>query len=361
MLLVLGMGSQLSAQTPIDKKATRKTKALLANLHRYSEDQIMFGHQDDLAYGVDWVREEGRSDVQDVCGDYPAVFGWDVSKLGQGPVNIDSVNFADMQQWMITAYEMGGINTISWHMDNFATGGDSWDTTSAIPMILPGGSKHADYVKKLDLFADFVQGLRSGFFNRPIPIVFRPFHEHTGSWFWWGEGHRTAEQYISLWRFTVEYLRDTKGLHNILYAYSPDIFPDKKEYLKCYPGDDYVDILGLDDYHDVGAHGDPKELTRRLRMLVELAEDKNKVAALTETGRERIPYSEWWTQTLLKHIQTDPIASKIAWVLLWRNDSFTHHYAPFDGHTSSKDFLKFYANPSTWFVDDLPNMYRKRL
>ncbi|MEM7368527.1 MAG: glycosyl hydrolase [Bacteroidota bacterium] len=357
---LLFVSQHVYAQSPIDTKATRKTRALLSNLHHFAGDRLLIGHQDDLAYGVNWERETGRSDVKEVCGDYPAVFGWDVSKLGQRPVNIDSVNFMDMQQWIIDVFKMGGINTISWHMDNFATGGDSWDTTSCLPQILAGGSKHSAYVKKLDQFADFVRGLRAGAFNRPIPIIFRPFHEHTGSWFWWGEGHRSAEQYISIWRFTVAYLRDTKKLHNILYAYSPDIFPDKKTYLSCYPGDEYVDILGVDDYHDVSSHGDPKELTRRLRMLVELAEEKGKVAALTETGRERIPYAEWWTQTLLKHIQADPVATKIAWVLLWRNDSFLHHYVPFDGHSSSRDFQRFYADPTTWFVEDLPNMYRKR-
>ena len=362
LVLILGFlfPILLSAQSPpIDKKATRKTKALLANLHRYAKAQLLFGHQDDLAYGVNWIAEPGRSDVQEVCGDYPAVFGWDVSKLGQQAWNIDSVNFESMKAWIIDAYRSGGIHSISWHMDNFATGGNSWDTTSAVAMILPGGSKHGEYVKKLDLFAAFVDDLRSGFFNSPIPIIFRPFHEHTGAWFWWGEGHRSPEQYKALWRFTVEYLRDEKGIHHLLYAYSPDIFEDKETYLTCYPGDAYVDILGMDDYHDVSSHGKPEDLTRRLRMLVEMAQERGKVAALSETGRERIPYAEWWTQTLLKSIQADPLARQIAWVLIWRNANFKHHYAPYFEHTSSRDFVRFYEEETTWFLGDLPKMYRK--
>ncbi|MCK5105452.1 MAG: hypothetical protein KAR17_21660 [Cyclobacteriaceae bacterium] len=77
---------------PIDKKATKKTKALYANLQVISTQGVLFGHQDDLAYGIGWKEEKGRSDVKDVCGSYPALYGWDVSKLGN-TINIDSVNF----------------------------------------------------------------------------------------------------------------------------------------------------------------------------------------------------------------------------------------------------------------------------
>ena len=51
-----------------------------------------------------------------------------------------------------------------------------------------------------------------------IPIIFRPFHEPNGGAFWWGDRHATPEQYKALWRFTVGYPRDRKGLHNIIWA-----------------------------------------------------------------------------------------------------------------------------------------------
>ena len=345
----------------VDAQATKETQALFLNLKNSMGQRILFGHQDDLAYGVTWKDwHKKRSDVKDVCGKYPAVFGWELGQLGRYSHNLDSVVFDNMKDWIKEAYKMGGINTISWHMDNFATGGNAWDVgENVVATLLPGGANHEAYKAKLDLFAEFVQDLQVGFlFKKDIPIVFRPFHEHTGGWFWWGQPHCSPDEYKALWRFTVQYLRDEKGLHNLLYCYSPDIIRDRDHYLECYPGDEYVDILGLDDYHDVGENGNPEELTRRLRIVVQLAEEKGKVAALTETGREAIPVADWWTRTLLEPIQSDPVASRIAWLLVWRNARPTHHYAPYPGHSSVPDFIKFFNDPVTAFQGEYPNFYR---
>ncbi|MEM6700321.1 MAG: glycosyl hydrolase, partial [Bacteroidota bacterium] len=153
------------------------------------------------------------------------------------------------------------------------------------------------------------------------------------------------------------YLRDEKELHNLLWAYSPDIFKNKAHYLECYPGDEYVDILGLDDYHDVGRYGKTKNLIRRLKMVVELAEERDKFAALTETGLESIPKKNWWTEKLLKNIKSDPTASKIAWMLVWRNDRPAHHYAPYPNHISEEDFIKFSEDSMMLFSEDLSSIY----
>jgi mannan endo-1,4-beta-mannosidase len=323
----------------------------------------LFGHQDALAYGVLWKTwHKSRSDVHDVCGKYPAVFGWELGFLGKSAYSLDSVKFEALQEWIREVYRMGGINTISWHMDNFVTGNKSWDTTGrVVRTLLPGGSHHTEYVEKLDQFAEFVKPLKTGppFFRKAVPVIFRPFHEHTGSWFWWGQPHCTPEEYKALWRFTVEYLRDKKRLHQIIYAYSTDIFRDESHYLECYPGDAYVDVLGMDDYHDVGPHGRKEDLVKRLRMLVKMADERRKIAALTETGREAIPEPHWWTQTLLEPIKADPVASRIAWILVWRNYKTTHHYAPYPGHVSVPDFLQFSQDPAMSFCEDLPPMYRK--
>ena len=108
----------------VDKNATRETKALYQNLKRISSEGFMFGHQDTDAYGVGWRKQDGRSDVKDVCGSYPAVHGWDVGKSLANPMNIDSVSFDKMLNWIKQTYERGGINAISWHVDNPVTKSD---------------------------------------------------------------------------------------------------------------------------------------------------------------------------------------------------------------------------------------------
>lgn len=341
-----------------DQHAHRNVRALYANLQDIAGQGILFGHQDALAYGVMWKEEEGRSDVKDVCGAYPAVFGWDVSKLGKSRYNIDTVYFEKMRHWILEAYKMGAVNTISWHMDNPVSGGTAWDTVSAVAAILPGGPKHEMYVAQLGLFASFVKSLRAGFPRKPVPIIFRPFHEQSGPWFWWGKGNCSAEEYKALWRFTVEYLRDTIGLNNLLYAYSPDIVESAEHYLEFYPGDEYVDILGLDDYRDVELLSGQEALTRRLELVTRLAAEKGKVAALTETGYEGIPDSSWWTDVLLRRIKASPEAQKIAYLLVWRNANPKHHYAPYPGHGSAPNFVAFKSDPALLFQDNMPKMYR---
>lgn len=341
---------------PIDENATKKTKALFINLQHIAGNGIIFGHQDDLAYGVGWKNEKGRSDVKDVSGSYPALYGWDVSKLGKR-LNIDSVDFENMKRWIKEGYKRGGINTISWHMDNPATGGDSWDNTPAVKTILPGGEKHEFYKQRLDLFADLLNELKVGFGTK-IPIIFRPFHEHTGSWFWWGKGNCTSEEYIALWRFTVEYLRDNRDIHHLLYSYSTDQFNSETQYLEFYPGDDYVDIIAFDDYHSIKSKESRDNLIYRLKTVVELAEAKGKIAAFSETGLERIPLEDWFTSVLLDGIKADETGRRVSYVMVWRNAWPHHHYAPYPGHNSVSDFIKFKDDSYTIFEDDLPNMYK---
>lgn len=207
------------------------------------------------------------------------------------------------------------------------------------------------------MFADFLNELKVGLGTK-IPIIFRPFHEHTGSWFWWGKGNCTSEEYIALWRFTLEYLRDEKNLHHLLYSYSTDQFNSEEQYLEFYPGDNYVDIIAFDDYHSIKSIDEQEKLVYRLKTVVELAESKDKVAALSETGLETIPVDDWFTSILLNGIESDDIGKRIAYVMVWRNAWPHHHYAPYPGHSSAADFIKFRKDPYTIFEDDLPKMYR---
>ena len=77
----------------VDPGATELTKVLFENLKLNMGKGVMFGHQDDLAYGVEWKAQKDMSDVKGACGHFPAIFGWELGKLGQRPVNIDSVDF----------------------------------------------------------------------------------------------------------------------------------------------------------------------------------------------------------------------------------------------------------------------------
>jgi mannan endo-1,4-beta-mannosidase len=342
---------------------------LFTNLKQLSQDHVLFGHHDALAYGFNWRNEPNRSDVKDITGSHPAVYGWDVSRLfRRRGTEYAPQRAAQLRKWIGEGYERGSVITLCWHMPNPATNTDAWDTTRVVYKMLPGGDLHEGYKAKLDVLADFLKSLHTGSLTwlglgQQVPVIFRPFHEHTGNWFWWGQQHSTVEEFKHLWRFTVTYLRDEKQVENLLYAYSTDVFDSEEEYLERYPGDEYIDLLGFDDYHSIRTVETRDVLTKRLRIVAGLAEARGKLAALTETGVETVPDSTWWTQVLLPGIQADTLGQRIAFVMVWRNannetDRSNHFYAPYPGHHSEADFIRFYQDPYVLFENQLPNLYQ---
>lgn len=340
----------------VDSLATTETVFLFNNLKKISEQNVVFGHHETTAYGIGWAGEPNRSDIKDVANDYPGVYGWDFGSIFW-PDNYDLKKFP-VDKFVKDAYEREGINIFCWHASNPVTQKGFYDTTVAVKKIIPGGGYYLRYLGWLDRIADFVEQLKDST-GKPIPIIFRPFHEFDGSWFWWGKRHCTREEFIELWRTTVDYLKNKRKLRNILYAFSPDRnFYSEEDYLDRYPGDDYVDILGTDIYYDFTPDGDGLEwITKKLKIVSALAEKKNKIAAFTETGLEGIVNDKWYTDRLLKSFDDDSI--KIAFVMVWRNANKTHHYAPYKGHPSAVDFVDFALTPKIIFEKQLKGLYSK--
>jgi mannan endo-1,4-beta-mannosidase len=347
LLLLLSFCKQAVIAQQADRNASPATKKLLKNLHRLSGKGILFGHQDDLAYGVGWKYQDGRSDVREVTGEFPALFGWDVSGIEKNKAeNIDGVPFSKMRNYIRQAYDMGAVNTISWHLDNPSNGKSSWDTTSnTVPNILPGGPKHQLYKSWLNKLAAFMGSLK-GSDGKPIPVIFRPYHELTGSWFWWGKKQCSAADYKALFRFTQDYLKNSKHIHNLIYVYNVADFSSKEEYMERYPGDEYVDIISFDAYqYGAVSNGAAfiKDLTSRLGIQQEIARERRKLAALAEFGYAEIPDSTWWTNVVWKSIEPHPIA----YLMAWRNAGYrpvekdNHYYVPYKGQASAADFLEF--------------------
>ena len=358
LLLPLNAGlAQSNSNGLINENSTDKTKSLYTNFSKTKGRGVMFGHQDDLALGVKWKFENGRSDIQEVCNDFPAVFGWDVGMIGKQSTNQDGISFDMMTSWMKLTYKSGGINTISWSMDNPITEGPCTDLTPAVASIIPGGEYHDKYKSSLDVFAQYTKQLNIGKGDEKlIPIIFRPFHQSSIEKFWWSMENCQPKDFIELWRFTVEYLNNEKGLENIIYAYSTDAFSSVDEFMEFYPGDEYVDIIGLNLY-DTGQQDFALELSKKLMVLNTIGAEYGKVTAITETGYKQVPISTWWTDQLIKGIFTNRSTANISYLMVGKNLSSDHFYAPFPEHSSAENFKQLYQNMYTLFLEDLQDVY----
>lgn len=367
-----------------DADATDSTKAMAAYLMGLQKSgQVLFGHQNSTFRSV---RDDGKtSDVKDITGSEAGLFGIDTLALaGMETGKTTRQEAIDTSvAAAIKAYEGGSLISLSCHMPNFTnskitkTGDEKYpydftkcdftesqDVTPCADYILEGGEYNPQFNAYLDIIADFAKALQ----DKNIPVLFRPFHENSGSWFWWGSS-TSVESYQAMWRYTVNYLED-KGVHNFLYVYSPNgPVASETDYLERYPGDAYVDVLGFDyydDYSDVSKYtGDAffEALAKSCDVVAGLAEKKNKIPTIAEAGvrvtgagrdslivsKNPIKDHDWYNK-----IVNTASEHKIPYFLLWANFGEGNFFIPYktsdtQGQELINEFISSYNNEKSIF------------
>jgi mannan endo-1,4-beta-mannosidase len=354
----------------VDANATKETVALFYNLKRLAKTKTAIGQQD--AFNSFYQDAGGDSDIKKNTGYDPAVLGSDFMFITDKNNNNQADNWFYQQEQKIVsdvkaAYAKGIINTFSWHLrepnkeDSFyAADMTAEQKATAFKSILPGGANNEWYKKKLDKIASVILNLK-GSNGELIPVIFRPFHEFDGSWFWWGASFCTPEEYKQAFQFTVDYLKNTKGVHNILYAFSPDnSYTTEANYLSRYPGDKYVDIIGMDNYGDFNNQGQTgsDKANAKLKILSDYAKAKVKIAALTETGyrvTSTTPVITDWFSTLLYNALTKNDI-QISYVMFWNNNK-DGYYVPTGSVSNAADFKTYSSKTKSTLLNTLPKMY----
>ena len=351
----------------VDKNASTETAALFYNLRNLGKTKIIIGQHD--AFNS-FYQNSGSSDIKKTTGNDPSILGSDFMFITDKD-NPNNNWYIQQENKIIQdskdAYAKGMINTFCWHLREpyneksfYSADMTSEQRTDAFKSLAPGGKFNDWYKKKLDKVASVVSNLKDTN-GKQIPIIFRPFHEFDGNWFWWGANYCTAEEYISVYRFTVNYLRDTKNVHNILFAFSPDnSYTTPSSYLSRYPGDDYVDILGMDNYGDFDNKGTSGAslANSKLKLISDLAISKNKIAALTETGyrvTSTTPaINNWFSTYLYDAINNNNV--QIAYIMFWSNTS-SGYYVPIPGTSNATDFQNFAVKSKIVLQNTLPKLY----
>lgn len=178
----------------------------------------------------------------------------------------------------ISNHLISPINTFS---DNFKTA----ISNEEFARIFVDGSIERE--RWIDILNETAKGLDK-FKQANVPVLFRPLHEMNGDWFWWGADNTTGgslerqKLFVQLYRDMHDYFSKEKGLNNLIWIYSPD--RGRPSLVEYYPGNEYVDIVGLDAYFN--GQEDIDDLKADYKIMTQTFD---KPYALTETG----PRSNW--------------------------------------------------------------------
>ena len=233
-------GQIASAIEPANPNASPSTRALLNffdSLNTRSNKNILSGQFSDFGNGAN-LRIMER--VHEKTGHWPALIGVDYADFGPGSLTYDTPNKVALEYW-----KQGGLVTISAHMYNPANpkGGGLRDKGVDLNELLAAGTETSQrWMQQLDLMAEGLKHLK----DAGVVVLWRPFHEMNGAWFWWGA--KDPQAFIKVWRHMFDYFSKTKGLDNLLWVYGPN---HGKKTAAYYAGDQYVDIVGLDAYTDL--------------------------------------------------------------------------------------------------------------
>lgn len=268
-------------------------------------------------------------------GNYPAICGFELLAYspnilleGASPECISEVeNNRNTLQLAMDWAEKGGLITFTWHWFSPLGGHDksfySKNTDFNAKLALEDGSKENIAFKK-DL--DHMAALLQAFCDKHIPILWRPFHESEGEWFWWGaQGLETAKK---LYQFMFRYYTEYYHLDNLIWVWN-------NPKIEGYVGDDYCDIISLDQYPQAHIHTSFSEKYNQLKAITKA----DKGTAIAESGI--IPDGD-----ALK-------ADKIPWLwyMTWSND-----FALTENFNSFEALRKLYQSDYAITLEKLKNL-----
>ena len=299
-----------SALLPSDPNASASARSLFASLAALSgapKLKMAFGAQRTNQEGVHWSAMDGsgnRSDILTNTGEWPSMFGFNFGSLTNGFSDV-AANAASLPNVVAAAKragELGGIIAAHFPTNNPIKCShkpeykDCEKDPTGEPMknLLPkgqGNESNGKGNKQWNAWLDAAAAAAHAV--APSPLLFRPFHENYLN-NWWGSPYCTPSEFIAGWRYTVDYLRNTKNVHNMLFVYAPDqpvrSISSPLGYAERWPGDDYVDVCAFDHYdhpstpHHCADSNFTNEFLADIHMVVNFAVAHGKIPAVGEFG-----------------------------------------------------------------------------
>ena len=282
ILLMLFMVSGISAQE--SRQLSPEAENLLQYLKEIEGEKTLSG----TTANVNWNINEAKW-VNRHTGKWPALNFFDFIHLPFSPSNwIDYSNITEVYNW----HKNGGIVGCMWHWNMPTNDGQDWTCTPGTgnketgfdvrKIFEPESAEYKQMMNDIDKVASTLKKLK----QRKIPVLWRPLHEAGGQWFWWG---LDAEACNELWRVMYKRFHEA-GLNNLIWVWTSAAAWNRpySEGYKWYPGDEYVDIVGIDIYNNSSASNIYSTCYKMLRK-----KSPDKLIALTECG-SLAPISQQW-------------------------------------------------------------------
>lgn len=361
---------------PSDPRATNETKVVMANLQSFDmgasnpfDRRVVVGQQEaDVSNRTTSGLAPLTSDVEKVSGRAPALVSYELSHLTKSSLTAFDVealraNRPALRERILAQHAKGALVSLVWHLkcpkgatnerDLFAPSDCPADYR--LDALLEGGAHFAEWRAMLDELAELLWSLKDARGNL-IPVQIRPFHEFTGKWFWWGADN-APDTYVRAWRGMVDYLRNGRGLHDVLWVFCPNgPTGAAARFDAFYPGDAYVDVVAFDRY-DFADGRFAQPFAEDLGIVSTFARAHGKVAAVGEVGREMSRQSidpTWFGKTLFDPIRNP--ANKIAYVSLWRNAPW-EKFVPEASDGATADDLRTLTSSNATLMAGVHDLY----
>jgi hypothetical protein len=227
LLCLVITGNLAFSAVPVTPNASPESRALLNFLYATYGNKILSG-QMYAPWGIDEI-----STVYSITGKYPAISGHDFINESQNNGEVTKA---------INYWRDGGIVTFMWHQ-GAPTVGEGYDASLGTQpnfnnLFVSGTNENRELLSDYDRIAAHLKKLQ----DANVPVIWRPYHECSGGWFWWDKNG--GEGFQKLWRYMFDYFTKIKGLNNLIWFLGYDGSPD----IAYNPGEGYYDLVGGDTY-----------------------------------------------------------------------------------------------------------------
>lgn len=235
---ITGIVAQNAA--PINKNATTEVDELLNYLYQIRGKKILSGQ-----HNAPHELEPSNDTIISYIGEAPAIWGSDFIAVNEKAAWGKTVERA------IEAFESGAIITLMYHQgrpypDSIGFFRDKISDDEWNQLLTPGTAIHRAWQNDIDKLAEHLKKLQ----EKNIPVLWRPYHEMNGPWFWWGR-KPGINGYSKLWKMLYNRFTHHHKLNNLIWVWNANA-PKKKDSLFAYhlyfPGHENVDVLAADVY-----------------------------------------------------------------------------------------------------------------